>query len=87
VGVAAGEPVRGVDVDEVDGRQGNQVRQALESRADQAGTAVAVVEEQHLVADRMAVLDRARLQLTELAVDGMALSLLFGGDPGVDGRL
>jgi hypothetical protein len=48
---------------------------------------VAVVDEQHVIADLMAVLPRSGLQLGKLAVDGVALSLLVGRDTSVDGHL
>ena len=86
VGVAAGEAVRRVDVEGVDARQGDQVAQALQGGADQAGAAVAVVDEQPVVGDGVAVPGGARRQLAQLAVDGVPLSLLVGGDPGVDGH-
>src|SRR5215207_11497605 len=37
--VAAGEAIRGVDVDDIDRRQGHEVTQALQGRSDQTGTA------------------------------------------------
>ena len=86
VGVAAGEAVRGVHVEDVDACHGDQVAQALQGGAGQAGAAVAVVDEQHVVVDGVAVPGDARLQLAQLAVDGVPLSLLVGGDPGVDGH-
>ena len=86
MGVAAGEAVRRVDVEGVDARQGDQVAQALQGGADQAGAAVAVVDEQPVVGDGVAVPGGARRQLAQLAVDGVPLSLLVGGDPGVDGH-
>jgi hypothetical protein len=48
---------------------------------------VAVVDEQHVLADLMAVLHRAGFQLGKLAVDGVALSLLVRRDASVDGHL
>ena len=87
VGVAAGQAVRRVDVEGVDGGQGDQVAQVLQGGADQAGAAVAVVDEQPVVMDDVAIPGDTRRQLAELAVDGVALSLLVGGDPGVDGHL
>src|SRR3982751_1459532 len=85
--VAAGEAVWGVDVDDFDRRQGHEVTQSLQGRSDQTGAAVAVVDEQHVLADLMAILPRAGFQLGELAVDGVALSLLIGRDTSVDGHL
>src|SRR5215208_8086831 len=52
--VAAGEAIRGMDVDDIDRRQGHEVTQALQGRSDQTGTAVAVVDEQHVLADLIA---------------------------------
>jgi hypothetical protein len=82
VGIAAGEAVRRVDVEGADGGQGDQVAQALQGGADQAGAAVAVVDEQPVVCDEMAVPGGVRRQLAQLAVDGVPLSLLVGRDPG-----
>jgi hypothetical protein len=85
VSVAAGETVGGMDVDNIDRRQIDQIAQALQGGADQTGAAVAIVNEQVIVADPMAVLCGARFQVTELAVDGVSLSLLIGRDPSVNG--
>ena len=85
--IAAGEAIRGVDVDDIKRRQGREITQSLQGRSDQTGAAVAVVDEQHVVADLMAILPRAGFQLGELAVDGVALSLLVGRDASVDGYL
>src|SRR5829696_1815428 len=84
--VAAGEAIRGMDVDDIDRRQGHEVTQALQGRSDQTGAAVAVVDEQHVIAELIAVLYHSRFQLGELAVDGVALSLLVGRDARVDGH-
>src|SRR5215210_1310676 len=70
--IAAGEAIRGVDVDDIDRRQGHEVTQTLQGRSDQTGAAVPVVDEQHVLADLIAVLHRAGFQLGELAVDGVA---------------
>ena len=85
--IAAGEAIRGMDVEEIDGRQRDEVAQTLQGGADQAGAAVAVVDEPQIVPDAMAVLRGARGQLRQLAVDGVMLSLLVGRDPGVEGDL
>jgi len=85
--IAAGEAIRGVDVDDIKRRQGREITQSLQGRSDQTGAAVAVVDEQHVVADRMAVLHRSGFELGELAIDGVALSLLVGRDTSVDGHL
>ena len=86
VGIAAGEAVRRVDVEDVDGGQRDQVAQALQGGADQAGAAVAVVDEQPVVRDEWPSRAHSCGQLAQLAVDGVPLSLLVGRDPGVDGH-
>jgi hypothetical protein len=85
--IAAGEAIRGMDVDEINRRQRDEVAQTLQSRADQAGAAVAIVDEPQIVCEAMAVLHRSCGQFSQLAVDGVMLSLLIGGDPGIDGDL
>jgi len=85
VRVRAGQAVGRVHVDQIDGRHRREVAQALQGRPDQARAALAVVEEVQLGLDLVAVAD-ARQQRRDLAVDGVALSLLVGGDPGVDRR-
>src|SRR3982750_1682149 len=85
--VAAGEAIRGVDVDDIKRRQGREVTQTLQGRSDQTGAAVAVVDEQHVVADLIAILPHSGFELGELAVDRVALSLLVGRDTSVDGHL
>ena len=60
VGIAAGEAIRRVDVEGADGGQRDQVAQALQGGADQAGAAVAVVDEQPVVGDEMTVPGGAR---------------------------
>ena len=82
--IAAGEAVRRVDVEDADRRQRDQVAQALQGGADQAGAAVAIVDEQHGVLDAVAVPRGARRQVAQLAIDGVPLGLLVGRDPGVD---
>ena len=84
--IATGEAIRGVDVDDIHRRQGHKVTQPLQGRSDQTGAAVAVVDEQPVVGDEVTVPGGACRQLTQLAVDGVPLSLLVGGDPGVDGH-
>ena len=86
VRVTAGEAVGGVDVDDVDRRERDHVAQALQGGANEGGAAVAVVDEQHRVLDLVTLLRRKRLQLAQLAIDGLPLGLLVGGDPGVDRR-
>ena len=49
--VAAGEAIRGMDVDEIDGREGHEVAQTLQGGSDQTGAAVAVVDEPHVIAE------------------------------------
>jgi hypothetical protein len=78
--VAAGEPIRGMNIDDINYREGDEVTQALQGRSDQTGSAVAVVDEQHVLADLITVLQRPCLQLGNLAVDGVALSLLIRRD-------
>jgi hypothetical protein len=85
--VAAGEAIRGMNVDDINCREGDEVTQTLQGRSDQTGPAVAVVDEQHVFADLVAVLQRPCVQLGELAVDGVALSLLVGRDPSVESHL
>jgi hypothetical protein len=82
--VAAGEAIRRLDVDEVNRRQRHEVAQTLQGRAYQIGTAVAAVDEPQVVTDGMAVLLCSRSQLRQLALDGVMLSLLVGGDPGIE---
>jgi len=85
--VAAGEAIRGMNVDDINCREGDEVTQALQGRSDQTGPAVAVVDEQHVLADLIAILQRPCIQLGDLAVDGVALRLLIRRDPSVDGHL
>src|SRR3954453_9559108 len=85
--VAAGEAVWGVDVDNIDRRQGHEVTQSLQGRSDQTGAAVAVVDEQHVLADLIAILPHSGFQLGKLAIDSVALSLLIGRDTSVEGHL
>ena len=87
VSVAAGEAVGGMNIDNVDRRQGDQIAQALQGGTNQAGPTDAIVDEQVLVRNGMAVLCGMRLQVTDLAVDGVPFSLLIGRDPGVNGGL
>src|SRR3954452_11354640 len=82
--VAAGEAIRGMNIDDINCREGDEVTQALQGRSDQTGPAVAVVDEQHVLADLTTVLQRPCLQLGDLAVDGVALSLLIRRAPSVD---
>src|SRR5690349_5786337 len=77
--VAAGEAIRGMDVDEINRRQRHEIAQPLQGWADQAGTAVAVVDEPQIIPDTMTLLLRTCDQLRQLAVDGVMLSLLVGG--------
>ena len=85
--VAAGEPIRGMNIDDINCREGDEVTQALQGRSDQTGSAVAVVDEQHVLADLIAVPQRPCLQLGDLAVDSVALGLLIRRDPSVDRHL
>src|SRR3954452_2471621 len=85
--IATGEAIRGVDVDDIKRRQSHEVTQSLQGRSDQTGAAVAVVDEQHVVADLIAILPHSGFEPGELAVDGVALSLLIGRDTSVDGHL
>src|SRR4051795_6595033 len=85
--VAAGEPIRGMNIDDINCREGDEVTQALQGRSDQTGSAVAVVDEQHVLADLIAVLQRPCLQLGDLAVNSVPLSLLIRRAPSVDGHL
>jgi hypothetical protein len=78
VRIAAGQAIRGLDVDDVDRRESDEIAQTLQGRADQAGAAVAVVNEQQSIRDTVAIPRGPRLQLAELAVDGVPLSLLVG---------
>jgi hypothetical protein len=86
VRIRAGQAVGCVHIDDVDGRHRCEVAQALQRRSDQACAAVAVIKETQLGRDLVAVHGRARQQRLDLAVDGMALSLLVGRHPGVDRR-
>ncbi len=82
--VRPGQTVGRVHVDDVDGRHGREVVQALQGGPDQAHTALPVVGEAQLGLDLMAVRGRTRQQRLDLAVDGVAFSLLIGRYPGVD---
>jgi hypothetical protein len=84
--IAPGEAVRGMDVDDIERRQGHEVTQPLQGRSNQTGAAVAVVDEQHVLADLIAILHHSRFQLGELAIDSVALSLLVRRDARVDGH-
>ena len=68
-------------VDDVDGGHGREVAQALQRGSDQARAAVAVVEEAQLGRNLVPVRGRARQQRLDLAVDGVAFSLLVGAGP------
>jgi len=70
-------------VDDVDGRHRREVAQALQGRSDQACAALAVVKEAQLGRNLVAVRGCARQQRFDLTVDGVAFSLLVGGNPGV----
>ena len=83
--IAAGEAIRGMDVDEIDCRQRHEVAQTLQGWTDQAGATVAVVDEPQIIPNAVAVLCHSCGQLSQLAVNGVMLSLLIGGDPGVEG--
>jgi hypothetical protein len=86
VRVRAGQAVGGVHVDHVDGRHRREVAQALQGGSDQAGAAVAIVEQAELGGDLVPVRGRARQRRLDLAADGVPLGLLIRGHPGVDRR-
>jgi len=86
VRVGAGETVGGMHVDEVDGGQGDQVAQALQGGPDQAGPAVAVVEEAERLADLAAIGGRSCQQVLHLTIDRVLLGLLVRRHPSVDRR-
>ena len=86
VRIRAGQAVGCVHIDQVDGPHRRKVAQALQRGPDQARAAVAVVEEAQLGCHLVAVRGGARQQRLDLAVDGVALSLLVGRHPGVDRR-
>ncbi len=85
--VAAGEAIGSMDVDDIDGRPGDEVTQTLQSGSDQTGAAMAVVDEQHVLRDLITVVQGTCFQLGKLAINGLALSLLVRRDPSVDGDL
>ena len=72
--------------DDVDGCHRREVAQALQGRSNQARAAMTVVKEAQFLRHFVAVHGRARQQRLDLAVDGVALSLLVGRHPGVDRR-
>ncbi len=86
VRIRAGQAVGRVHVEDVNGPHHREVAQPLQRGPDQAGAALAVVEEAQLGSDLVPVGCRARQQRRNLAVDGVALSLLIGRHPGVDRR-
>ena len=75
-----------MNIDEINGRQSDEVAQTLQGWTDQTGTAVAIVDEPSVVADLVAVLAGSRDEIAELAINGVPLRLLVGRDPAVDGR-
>src|SRR3954463_5241498 len=85
VGIRAGQTVRGVHIDNIDGRHRDQVAQALQTGPNQAGPALAIIQEAELLADVTAVGGRPRQQIAHLAADRLLLSLLVRGDTRVDG--
>ncbi|CAA9266379.1 MAG: hypothetical protein AVDCRST_MAG27-2839 [uncultured Craurococcus sp.] len=84
VGVLAGEAVRAEHGDDVDGRVLDRVAQAVEPRAVQAGAAVALIGEDVLGQQLMAVGLGPLPQRGQLAGDGLLAPLALRRDPGVD---
>ncbi len=86
VAEAPRQPIGGMDVEALEIARGRRVAQALQGGPNQAGAAVAVVDEAAGRGQRLAVLGDARLQGGNLAGDGAVLGLLFRGDTGVNGN-
>lgn len=84
--IAAGQAIGGMHVDEVHGLHGDEITQALQGGPNQSGAAVTIIEEAEGFTDVVTVGCGSCQQVTHLAVDGVLLSLLVGGDAGVDRR-
>ena len=84
VDVVAGQAIRVGDVQPVEGRQRGPVAEPVESRAAQAGAAVAVVAEDVVVGQPLAPPGDVGPQPLNLLLDGLGLSLSLGRDADVD---
>ena len=84
VGILAGEAIRVLDVESVEGAGGGLVAEPLQARPQEDGPADAVVDEPQLRVAVQAVVADAAVERLELAGDRALLGLPLGGDPGVE---
>jgi hypothetical protein len=85
VGVFARQPVRRQHGDDRDGTVAHGIAQRIQAGSVEPAAAVALVAEDVLVGQGVAVGDCPGAQGRELAVDGLVALLALGGDTGVEG--
>jgi hypothetical protein len=86
MGIAAGEPIRRENINPLDLSGRDRIPQALQSRTDQDGAAIALIHVGILRREGLFVGSNALVQGGDLAGDGVIPGLLFGGDPRVKGN-
>jgi hypothetical protein len=86
IGIAAGQPIRRMDVDPIDGSGRHRISQMLKSRTDERRTAVPLINKTVVRFEMQPVLEDACFQRRHLAGDGPLLGLLVGGDASIKGN-
>jgi hypothetical protein len=82
----AGQTVRRVDIETVDGGVGDLITQTLQGWSPQRRATDAIVDKAGVLLQSATVLMDAMLQFGYLAGDGVGLGLLIGRDPGIQGH-
>jgi hypothetical protein len=86
IGITAGQAIGGMDVDPIDGPGGHPIPQTFESRTDEGGAAVALINKTVVWFEMKPVLYNLRFQSRHLTGNGSLLGLLFRGDTSVEGN-
>ena len=87
IGIAPGQPIRGVNVEAVDEARGDGIAKALQAGSLQGGAAVAIIDEAMVWRNLQPILGEAGLQRGDLAGNRAALGLMLGGNARVDGSV
>jgi len=83
ISILTRQPIGRVHIDPFDLAVSDRIAQPFQCRADECRAAVTRIDKLVIRAEYRAVVRDALTQRRELAVDGLGLGLLFGGDPGV----
>jgi len=79
VGILSSKTIRSQDVEAIDEASSGEIAKAFQSRTQQSGAGIAVIDETQVVVEGEAIMEDTLRNELNLAIDGMFFGLLIGG--------